>query len=77
MKKTSKRGPRMFVPLAEQWSPESVTSPQVQYWTESGSMMGLIPLARARELIAARAAYSGGPHYVCEAGARTDRCNAS
>jgi len=52
---------KAFQPTEWQRNPESLKTSNVQWWTKSGTMMGLIDLAKAKEIVAA-----GGGFVICE-----------
>ena len=65
-RRSTRKSIRTFAPTAWQWDPASVTSENVQWWSASGSMMGLVPLAKAREMVASRSFFVGAANYICE-----------
>ena len=69
MKRTTKRAAKTFTPAAWQWDPASVVGGQtggVQMWSAAGSMMGVITVERARELISAKAFFAGSSVHICQ-----------
>lgn len=60
----SRRSPRKIQTQAWQWDPSTLTLDQIQYWSPSGTLVGLMPLTEARALVASLAAFCGGPNYI-------------
>ena len=63
------RRARKFVPAGWQWDASKLAggqTGQVQLWSASGCMMGLVSLERARELVSARAFFIGSDVHVCQ-----------
>jgi hypothetical protein len=56
MKRTNNAA-KKFSPAAWQTNPESLKTSQVQFWSASGSMMGLVSLEAAREAVSAGRAF--------------------
>jgi hypothetical protein len=81
-RKTSKAA-RKYTPSAEQWNPETISDAtaapgfkdRIQFWTAGGSMT-LVTVARAKDLVRARAAFVGGPLFINQVHDGIDGANA-
>jgi len=73
MNRTTKRtAKKTFTPSAWQLDAANLTGAgpehRVQVWSPSGTFIGNVSLERAREIVAAKAAFLGASHYICQVG---------
>lgn len=48
---------KRFEPSEKDFKPELLENDQIQYWTRAGTMMGLLPRAKAQDMVRERTAW--------------------